>query len=184
MYTRRTMAIEIKTWAPEYTEGVIRTIKAVYDEYNFTWEIDGYHADLYDIQAHYADQGDTFYVALVDGQVVGTVAIERFPLTDGPEGTIIQLDGLRRVAGSDCSMERLYVHPDARKAGVGSALIQHVLNVAKKEGKQGMELWSDKRFGDAHRLYGRFGATVVGDRICFDPDESPEWGLYLQLSED
>jgi hypothetical protein len=44
-----------------------------------------------------------------------------------------------------------------------------------------MELWSDKRFGPAHRLYGQFGAEVVGDRICDDPDKSPEWGLRIDL---
>lgn len=44
-----------------------------------------------------------------------------------------------------------------------------------------MEIWSDKRFVEAHRLYQRLGAFVVADRICSDPDNSPEWGLLLPL---
>jgi putative acetyltransferase len=56
-----------------------------------------------------------------------------------------------------------------------------VLAEAKKNGRSTMELWSDKRFTDAHRLYERFGAKVVGERICHDPDKSPEWGLVLPV---
>jgi hypothetical protein len=44
-----------------------------------------------------------------------------------------------------------------------------------------MELWSDKRFEDAHRLYQKLGARVVGERICHDPDQSPEWGLAIDF---
>jgi hypothetical protein len=47
-----------------------------------------------------------------------------------------------------------------------------------------MEMWSDKRFEDAHRLYQKLGAEVVGERICHDPDQSPEWGLLLPVSTD
>ena len=86
-----------------------------------------------------------------------------------------------RVTGADCSLERLYVVPEARKGGVGGALIDHVMQAAREGGGTGMELWSDKRFGDAHRLYGRYGAEVVGERLCDDAEQSPEWGLLLPL---
>mgnify|MGYP002387794192 FL=1 len=78
-------------------------------------------------------------------------------------------------------MERLYVHPEARKAGIGQALMRTVTGEAKSAGKRTMEIWSDKRFEAAHRLYQRFGAEVIADRICDDPDESPEWGLLIRL---
>jgi len=29
-------------------EGIVRVVKAVYDEYGFTWDAEEYHADLYD----------------------------------------------------------------------------------------------------------------------------------------
>lgn len=162
---------------------VVRVIKAVFDEYGFSWESDGYHADLYDIEGFYDRVGDAFFVAERDGMIVGTAAVEYFPAIPGEIGEIIERDGYIRVCGADCSMERVYVAPEARRGGVGSALIRRMMEEAANHGGRVMELWSDKKFGDAHRLYGKFGAIVVGERLCDDPEQSPEWGLALPLVE-
>ena len=160
---------------------VVRVIKTVFDEFGFEWEAEGYHADLYDIEKYYDGTGDAFFVAERDGIVVGTAAVEFFePIPGEPGGTTTRGEYIR-VCGADCSLERLYVVPEARKGGVGGALIDHVIGAARDAGGTGMELWSDKRFGDAHRLYGRFGAEVVGERLCDDAEKSPEWGLLVRL---
>lgn len=156
-------------------------IRAVYDEYGFTWDASDYHADLYDLGSFYFNDGHRFWVAEVQGKVCGTAALMRHELIEGPAGSLVQVDDQFRIAGTDCSLERLYVHPNARRLGLGTALTQGVIDHAYAARHRAMEIWSDKRFGDAHRLYGRFGAEVVGDRICDDPDESPEWGLWLPL---
>lgn len=161
---------------------IVRVVKAVYDEYGFTWDAEEYHADLYDPEAHYNRVGDHFYVA-EDDRVRGVVGLCFHDLIPGKAGETAFHKGKVRAAGSDCSLERLYVHPDARRRGIGEALTRHVIEGARAAGKKAMELWSDKRFGDAHRLYGRFGAITIGDRICHDPDQSPEWGLVIVLDE-
>lgn len=152
---------------------MVKVIKAVYDEYDFPWYPDGYHKDLYDLDAYYRDHGDIFYLAELDGQPVGTAALEHF--SEVPEGDD------RRVAGADCSVERLYVVPEARRAGVGSALMQKVIVDARNGGRKRMEVWTDKRFEAAHKLYERLGAKVVAERLCDDPEKSPEWGMALDL---
>lgn len=58
-------------------------------------------------------------LAYLDGRPVGTLAIE-FP----------QLDNLHNA-----SVE-LFVHPDWRRHGVGRALLNHALQVARREGRQ------------------------------------------------
>jgi GNAT superfamily N-acetyltransferase len=157
-------------------------IKAVYDEFNFTWDPETYHADLYDLDGFYLSRGDLFWVAEAGGSIVGTVALEFFDKIPGEAGTLVPVaDALPRIGGTDCSLERLYVHPEARRKGIGGRLVAHVLDEARTRGHSFLEMWSDKRFGDAHRLYGRFGAEVVADRICDDPDVSPEWGLLVRL---
>jgi putative acetyltransferase len=129
-------------------------VRAVFDEYGFTWDEHGYHADLHDVEASYV----AFWVAEADGRVVGTAG-----LTDRG------------------SLERLYVLPEARGTGTGSALLRTVADEARRRGHARLEIWSDKRFLDAHRLYERHGARVVGERVHDDPDSSHEWGLVLDL---
>ncbi|MBN9500853.1 MAG: hypothetical protein BGO01_00905 [Armatimonadetes bacterium 55-13] len=159
----------------------VRVVKAVYDEYGFSWDAEDYHADLYDLQSHYFDAGHRFWVAEQNNVVLATVGLHLFRPLTGEVGQIVEHENQRRIGGTDCSLERLYVHPEARKAGIGQALMRTVTGEAKSAGKRTMEIWSDKRFEAAHRLYQRFGAEVIADRICDDPDESPEWGLLIRL---
>ena len=173
----------IRPWRPEDSPGVIRVIRSVYDEYGFIWDESGYHADLYDIQSHYIDAGHEFCVADAEGEIVGTAALERFDRMGGELGQTIHVRGRLRAAGADSSLERLYVLASARGSGVGSTLMKHVVERGRQHGLAAMEIWSDKRFEDAHRLYGRSGATVIGERICDDPDRSPEWGLVIDLQK-
>lgn len=175
-------AMTIRLAAQDDEAAIQHVIRTVYDEYGFPWEPDGYHADLYDLKGYYLDPGDPFWVAEVDGKVVGTVALELFERMPGAPSTLhYPPQGLPRIGGCDCSIERLYVHPEGRRLGVGFALTQTVINEARRQGRTQMEIWSDKKFEDAHRLYKRFGAVVVAERTCDDPDESPEWGLIISL---
>lgn len=130
-------------------------VRAVYAEYGFTWDEAGYHSDLRDVEAAYA----AFFVAEADGRIVGTA-------------------GLTERG----SLERLYVLADERGSGAGSALLAAVADEARRRGHDEIEIWSDKRFVDAHRLYERHGARVVAERVHDDPDESHEWGLLLDLT--
>jgi putative acetyltransferase len=136
------------------SETAAAIVRAVYDEYGFTWDAHGYHADLRDVEAAYA----VFFVAELDGRIVGTAGLT-----------------------GRGSLERLYVLPDARGAGAGSALLAAVADEARRLGHTQLEIWSDKRLEDAHRLYLRHGARVVGERVHDDPDSSHEWGLVLDL---
>ena len=129
-------------------------VRAVYDEFGFTWDEAGYHADLRDVEASYA----AFFVAELSARIIGTA-------------------GLTELG----SLERLYVLPAGRGVGAGSALLGAVVEEARRRGHGRLEIWSDKRFEDAHRLYQRHGARVVGERVHDDPDSSHEWGLVLDL---
>ena len=171
----------ILSWDERWAEGAISTIRAVYDEYGFTWEADGYHADLYDVRGQYLAEGHRFWVYVEEERVLGTAALESYRLIPGAFGETAWLDGKVRVAATDGSVERLYVHPEARRRGIAMKLMRMVMDVARGDGRTALEVWSDKRFEAAHRLYEGMGATVVGERICDDPDVSPEWGLVLPL---
>ena len=175
------MAWRVREAAREDSAGAAEVVRLVFAEYAFTWEPGGYHADLLDLEGHYLKKGHRFWVAEDDaGTIVGTGGLELFPLIQGALGTLTAAVP-PRVAGTDCSLARLYVRPDARRRGVGAGLFEQTLAEARSLGRRAMEIWSDKAFSDAHRLYERYGATVVGDRISTDPDSAPEWGLILRL---
>ncbi len=164
------------------TEGIVNVLRTVYDEYGFSWDGEEYMADIYDVESRYLKLGNFFWVSQDDsGGINGTVGLDLFPTVHGKAGQTELIDGRIRVCACDCSLERLYVHPRARRQGIGTNLSLHCIDEAKKRGRKNMELWSDKKLLSAHRLYQSLGAVVVGERICHDPDNSPEWGMLLPL---
>ncbi len=175
------MSFTVRPASAADAPGAAAAVRAVYEEYGFTWEEDGYHADLYNLGDYYLANGHRFYVAETPEGIVGTVALEFFPALPGAQGELVRFEGKVRVGGCDCALNRLYVHPGARRLGIGRALTRQVIEAARLEGRGEMEIWSDKRFLAAHQLYAAFGAIQAGDRICDDPDVSPEWGLFIRL---
>ena len=147
-------AIRVRRARSADSAAAAAVVRSVYREYGFTWDEDGYHADLRDVEAAYA----AFFIAESGGRIVGTAGLSHHG-----------------------SLERFYVLPGARGAGTGSALLDAVTGEARRRGHAQLEIWSDKRFKDAHRLYTRHRARVVGERVNDDPDSSHEWGLLLDL---
>ena len=94
---------------------------------------------------------------------------------------MVEHEGQTHIAGCDCELMRLYVHPGSRRKGAGTALVRQIVGEATLRGCTSMEIWSDKTLKDAHRMYERFGAVTVGERICPPPDEMPEWGMALDI---
>ncbi len=162
--------------------GVVETVREVFDEYGFTWDAEGYCSDLYSPERSYLLPGGAFWVAEAeDGTIVACIGLLPHSLLPGELGEGIEFEGQMRAAATDCSLERLYVRLRARRMGLGSALTNLVREEAAVRRYRAIELWSDKKLVDAHRLYESLGARRIGDRICNDPDESPEWGFVFQV---
>jgi len=176
------MALTIRPATGADSQVVAAIVKAVFEEYGFAWDEDNYCADLYDLKSHYHDRGHQFWVAEGSDGIIGCVGLEHYDRIPGSVGMATSYEGKIRAAGSDCSLERMYVHPGSRGLGLGRSLMQTTLKAAKSAGSTAMEIWSDKKLETAHILYEKFGALKIGDRICDDPDQSPEWGFVLPLS--
>ena len=156
-------------------------VQAVFFEYGFTWDPSDYCADLCDLDTHYLSHGNPFWIAVVRSRIVATAALKMLDPLPGEIGTTEVSNGKVRACGADCSLERLYVRADFRGLGIGRGLFETTIEEANRLGRRAMEIWSDKKLENAHRLYGYYGANSLGDRICDDPDESPEWGFVLRL---
>lgn len=163
------------------SDGVVATVSEVYAEYGFTWDEGGYHSDLYDLSEYCDPSQARFWVAEIDSTIVGCGGVVWFPLIQGNLGALVQDDEKWRVSGTSAEVARMYVRPTGRRLGIGSAIMNLILEESKLRGVDAIEIWSDKLFLDAHRLYEKFGAIKCGERICNDPDLAPEWGYYLPV---
>jgi GNAT superfamily N-acetyltransferase len=171
---------------------VAAVVEAVYTEYGFAWDPEGCQADLYDLGAHYLDRGHVVWVVtdpagldptgLDPTGLQGVIGLKLFEPVPGPLGSAVELDAAVRLAGCDSALARLYVRPGARRSGLGTDLLGTALDAARQRGRRAVEIWSDKRLKEAHRLYHRFGARPVADRLIFDPDPCEEWGLVIDLA--
>lgn len=177
------MSFWVRSASNRDVEQIVEIVRLAYEEYDFGWYPDSYHADLYDVEAHFWRKGHMFWVAeslLEEGRVLGTCGLHVLPAAPLGE-PIVEVEGIRRVAGSDCSLERMYVRSEARGTGVGWAMFAHCVNSAVSAGLKRMEIWSDVELTDGHAFYERCGAVKVGERLCHDPQQSPEFGFVFDL---
>ncbi|MCH7903124.1 MAG: GNAT family N-acetyltransferase [Armatimonadetes bacterium] len=174
------MVLDVRVYRDEDRDAVIGVVHQVYDEFGFGWEPDGYNKDVFDVPCHYGR--DSFWVGEIDGGVVGCGALLTFEAIPGKAGTIVEHSGTQQIAGCDSELMRLFVLSSARRLGLGSALAQKIVDEATAAGCRSMQIWSDKVLHDAHKLYKRMGGVIVGERLCPPPDETPEWGMVLDLA--
>ncbi len=87
--------------------------------------------------------------------------------------------------GEVSELKNLYVAAAARRGGLGGRLTGIVEDAARAAGARRMELWSDTRFLDAHRLYERLGYRRTGrSRELHDRSATVEFEFAKALPPD
>jgi ribosomal protein S18 acetylase RimI-like enzyme len=87
----------------------------------------------------------------------------------------------RAVAGpGEAELARLAVAEDARRSGIGRALVEAAAERARGLGAERIALWSRPYQTDAHRLYASLGYRRVPDRDGEDAD-GRRWVFVLDL---
>ena len=135
---------------------MIRLIGRVYAEYGFIFEPAAELPDLLAFPRHYAAPHGAFFVIRRNGQVVGSVGVER-------------------LGESAAELHRLYLDADLRGRGLGRALVEAVITWCRDEGIAQLLLWSDTRFDRAHVLYERMGFQRTGERALDDINHTREY---------
>lgn len=119
---------------------LIELIRGCWSEYpGIVLEVEREMPELRAIATAYREAGGRFWIVERAGRVVGSAGI--FPTTDP----------------SVLELRKLYVAKEERRRGLGSRLCQLVESEAIARGASSLELWSDTKFEDAHRLYERLG---------------------------
>jgi GNAT superfamily N-acetyltransferase len=148
-------------------DGLIALVGACFDEYpGCVLDLRGLDADLLAPATEVSRRGGAWWVVERQRDIVATVGVGE-----------IREDGL-------VELKRLYVGPSARRQGLAAALVGVVEAHAIARGALAVELWSDTRFLDAHRLYERLGYLATGEtRELHDPSDTTERRFRRDLGE-
>ena len=155
----------IRDGRDEDSQQLIDLVGAVFAEYpGCVLDVDGECPDLRAPASYYHSRGGRFWVA--GGEtIVASVSCE--PITDG--------DALE--------LKRLYVDAGARGRGLGTRLCRVVEDEARRRGVPVIELWTDTRFKDAHRLYRRLGYVCQPKtRDLHDLSNSTEYHFIKKMA--
>lgn len=90
-----------------------------------------------------------FYVATIDGEVVGTYAL-------------LIMHTMADQGRPSAIVEDVAVDPAHQGAGIGSAMMRHAMQLAKKHNCFKLVLSSSLRRHDAHKFYRKLGFTQHG----------------------
>jgi putative acetyltransferase len=143
------------------SETICDILAEVFDEYGMTFDPEGFDRDVADPIAHYPGPDAAFWVIETERGVVGCVGVH--------------------AEAEHSVLHRLYISPSVRGRGVGSLLCDQAESWSLARGLARMELWSDVRFTDAHRLYWKRGYQIFSSRVLADPDRSVEFGMERDL---
>lgn len=146
-------------------DGLIALIGSCFAEYpNCILDVDGEMPELRQIAAWAAGLDGRFWVAEAGGEIAGSVGVT--PAAD-PAGM---------------ELRKLYVAAPFRRVGLGARLCDLVQEEAARRAARFLELWSDTRFTDAHRLYERLGYRRTGaSRELHDLSDTVEYHFRKSL---
>ena len=130
----------IKTFLKSQTDEVKDLVLSVLNEQGFEYDPNK-DLDLDDIDRYYLQSGGVFYVALVDGKIIGTSAV-------------------RRIDDERCEIKRIYVRKKFRGRGFGKDLFLKSLEFARRN-YSAVVLKTDVKLTDAIGLYLKNGFSVV-----------------------
>ncbi|MEO3999151.1 GNAT family N-acetyltransferase [Mesorhizobium sp. CAU 1732] len=91
-----------------------------------------------------ASQNDTLYVAVADGEVVGTFQTTLIVSMSGRGSAALNVEGVQTRA-------------DMRGRGIGEAMMRFAIERARDVGARRVQLTSNAARTDAHRFYERLG---------------------------
>ena len=104
-----------------------------------------YEADLHDLEGHYLGEGSHFWVAEIDGRLVGMAAIER------------------KDAGTG-RLRRMRVTTTERRQGLAQALLETAERFCREQGYRRLVLDTTEQQTAAHQLYEKNGFARTGER--------------------
>jgi ribosomal protein S18 acetylase RimI-like enzyme len=151
--------IQIRPARPEEYEEAGRVTALAYREFSRPGDPDweGYLARIADVRGRAGRT--TVLVAVRDGRILGSATLE-LEARVSDEG--------EPLAPDEAHVRMLGVHPDARRQGLATALIEACVERARAAGKTRLTLHTTHRMRAAQAMYERLGFRRLPDRVFPD----------------
>lgn len=134
--------VQIRTIKPEDNAALAKVIRDTLMEFGAAKPGTVYYDETTDrLSEVFGVPGSVYYVAEYQGEIVGGGGI--YPTAGLPEGT--------------CELVKMYILPQVRGIGLGSALIQKSLDFAKDYGYRQVYLETMPELQQALNTYAKFG---------------------------
>ena len=140
--------IEISEFSPGHQAGVIEVILPIQrDEFGVPITVED-QPDLLDIPGFYQRGQGNFWVAVSEGEVVGTI-------------------GLRDIGGNQGALRKMFVKAGYRgkEAGVARRLLEQLIFFATRAGVRDLFLGTTEKFVAAHRFYEKNGFVRIPEKL-------------------
>jgi GNAT superfamily N-acetyltransferase len=96
---------------------------------------------------------------------------------DEPVGIVC----MQRIGPTTAEVKRMYVRPEKRRAGLGRALLEHLIETAKADGYNSIRLDSPDFMTAAHALYRSSGFVDIGPYAESEiPDEYKAYWVFME----
>ncbi|MCW8916418.1 MAG: GNAT family N-acetyltransferase [Magnetovibrio sp.] len=142
--------MEVLSYIPAFSQGIADLIVPIQrDEFGIDISYED-QPDLKDIPGFYQNGIGNFWVALDDGQVVGSIA-------------------LKDIGNNQAALRKMFVAPSHRGSdkGVALELLQTLLGHARMAGVKEIFLGTTAEFLAAHRFYEKHGFDMI------EPEDLP-----------
>ena len=151
------MSIEIREVRPEEYDEAGRVTADAYRPYARGDDWTDYLGELADV----ADraQRTKVLVAVEDGRIIGTTTLELDRRVDEGEDHL----EAERLPSHEAHIRMLGVLPETQGRGIGRALMDESIRIAKEHGKTLMTLHTTNRMNVAQRMYESMGFTRMPD---------------------
>ena len=136
---------KIKQYDDFYRDDMIFMVLSAKDALK---KIPSINPDLLDIKANYIDKGDMFWIAL------------------GENNRVIGCVGYETIKPLEARIHRLYIKPELKRQGVGSALLDTLVKYVKEKGYNKLSIHTgDERYWESKLFYKAKGFVEVEPNI-------------------
>jgi putative acetyltransferase len=139
----------IADYSPSDLQSLIDFFRKMFDNLGHRFDLTSKDEDLADIPTHYQSGGGLFLIARHQLNRVGAIA-------------------LRPIGDNICELKRFYVLPEFQRQGIGTSLLEQLIDHAKTRPCTAIRLDTTRKSASAISLFRKYGFVEI-ERYNTDP---------------